>query len=131
MRYLKTYKVFEDVRIDLEYGTEKMKEKFDSDFMNLLGDFCLELGDSDHDVNIRYIGYGKWGKNIPSVSIEIEKNPIDNRLLLQAFDEIDRYVTDLGFDFDLINTLGETDKYEIVDSIKSDDEIYKFAIIIY
>lgn len=117
MKYLKSYKLFEDISIDLDIsdfyqlnrvGKKRIKERFNTEFINTLRDFCLDLNDSDHDIKIHLAQYAKNendGKLIYCCCVDItsaEYNDyIDWDKLEIVIQEIQSYVSDFGFEVDI------------------------------
>ncbi len=56
MKYLKTYKLFENIKVSRDLGYQSI---FSDEFISTLKDFCLDLSDKDYEVRIYECEYSK------------------------------------------------------------------------
>lgn len=152
MRYLKTYRLFEDVNIDKgnlqrlkDYFSDEMKSRsgedmskiFDDNFIQTIFHMCLELDDLGYDVRVYFPQYHKEGfdKILPSCCINIDSSPghfLDNAALEITVKEIQSYVSDFDLSVDI--ELGSDDQFVTADEFINQynvEELDVISILIY
>jgi len=147
MKYLKTYKIFEDVNVDkgnlqrlkdyFEKIDKDITQTFDDNFIQTISDMCLELDDLGYYIRIYFPQYQKEGvdKILPSCCIDIDSEVgyfLDNKALEMTIREIQSYVSDFGLDVDI--ELGSDDQFVTADEFINQynaEELDVISILIY
>lgn len=148
MRYLKSYKLFEDVNID-KSNLQRLKDYFiDSDrfeslkffddiFIQTISDMCLELDDLGYDVAIRFPQYHKGESDniLPCLCVDIDSRAghfLNNAALEMTIREIQSYVSEFKLNVDI--ELGSDDQFVTADEfiqIYNVEELDVISILIY
>lgn len=147
MKYLKTYKIFEDVNVDkrnlqrlkdyFEKIDKDITQTFDDNFIQTISDMCLELDDLGYSVRIYFPQYQKEGvdKILPSCCIDIDSEVghfLDNKALEMTIREIQSYVSDFDLSIDI--ELGSDDPFVTADEFINQynvEELESISILIY
>lgn len=152
MRYLKTYKIFEDVNVDRgnlqrlkdrfsdemkSVSGEDMSQIFNDNFIQTISDMCLELDDLGYDIRIYFPQYQKEGvdKILPSCCIDIDSEVghfLNNKALEMTIREIQSYVSDFDLSIDI--ELGSDDLFVTADEFINQynvEELESISILIY
>lgn len=157
MRYLKTYRLFEDVNVD-RGNLQRLKDHFspylddmksrtgkditqifDDNFIQTISDMCLELDDLGYSVRIYFPQYHKEINSnteiLPCFCINIDSSPghfLDNVALEMTIKEIQSYVSE--FDLDVDVELGSDDQFVTADEFINQynvEELDVISILIY
>ena len=155
MKYLKSYKLFEDILID-ESNLRRLKNQFepylndmkvrldkdieqifDENFVQTISDMCLELDDLGYDVRIRFPQYHKEESDniLPCLCIDIDSQAghfLNNEALEMTIREIESYVSEFNLDVDI--ELGSDDQFVTADEFINQynvEELDFISILIY
>lgn len=155
MKYLKSYKLFEDILIDesnlrrlkaqFEPYLHDMKKRlgkdieqiFDENFAQTISDMCLELDDLGYDVRISFPQYHKEESDniLPCLCIDIDSQAghfLNNVALEMTVREIESYVSEFNLNVDI--ELGSDDQFVTADEFINQynvEELDVISILIY
>lgn len=136
MRYLQTYKTFEDVNVDKSNLSNHFFARlnlFNDEFVDNISDFCLELDDLGYDINIKFPRYHKEINSdteiLPCCSIDINSKGkfLNNEALEMTIRQIQSYVSE--FDLDVDVELGSDDLFVTADEFIDQYNVEELDII--